>query len=42
MSEPNNLEAIMGLIMYGGDAKGKAVEALQAAKEGDFEEVAAL
>lgn len=42
MSEPNNLEAIMGLIMYGGDAKGKAVEALQAAKEGDFEEAAAL
>lgn len=36
MSEPTNLEAIMGLIMYGGDAKGKAVEALQAAKEGDF------
>lgn len=36
MSEPTNLEAIMGLIMYGGDAKGKAIEALQAAKEGDF------
>lgn len=38
MSEPANLEAIMGLIMYGGDAKGKAVEALDAAKKGDFEE----
>lgn len=38
MSEPKNLEAIMGLIMYGGDAKGKAVEALQAAKEGAFDQ----
>lgn len=38
MSEPANLEAIMGLIMYGGDAKGKAVEALDAAKKGEFEE----
>ncbi|MBG9978229.1 PTS lactose/cellobiose transporter subunit IIA [Ruoffia tabacinasalis] len=37
MSEPVNLEAIMGLIMYGGDAKGKAIEAIEAAKENDFE-----
>lgn len=31
MTEPSNLEAIMGLIMYGGEAKGKAVEAIHAA-----------
>lgn len=31
-----NLEAIMGLIIHGGDAKSSAMEALQAAKEGDF------
>src|SRR5699024_12624812 len=37
MSEPVNLEAIMGLIMYGGDAKGKAIEAIEAAKEYDVE-----
>ncbi len=42
MSEPKNLEAIMGLIMYGGDAKGKAVEALQAAKEGDFDQAESM
>lgn len=36
MGEPKNLEAIMGLIMHGGDAKGKAVEAIRAAKVGDF------
>ncbi len=38
MSEPSNLEAIMGLIMYGGEAKGKAVEAIHAARDGYFEE----
>lgn len=38
MAEPTNLEAIMGLIMYGGDAKGKAVEAIRRAKVGDFSE----
>ncbi|WP_122645810.1 PTS lactose/cellobiose transporter subunit IIA [Enterococcus mediterraneensis] len=35
--EQQNLEAIMGLIMYGGNAKSDAMEAIQAAKEGDFE-----
>lgn len=38
MTESSNLEAIMGLIMHGGDAKGKAVEAIRAAKKGNFEE----
>lgn len=37
MSEPANLEAVMGLIMYGGDAKGKAIEAIESAKAGDFD-----
>lgn len=37
MSEPKNLEAVMGLIMYGGDAKGKAIEAIEAAKAYDFD-----
>ena len=37
MSEPKNLEVIMQLIMHGGDAKGKAIEAIAAAKAGDFE-----
>lgn len=36
MEEPKNLEAIMQLIMYGGDAKGKAIEAMSYAKTGDF------
>lgn len=38
MTEPSNLEAIMGLIMYGGEAKGKSVEAIHAARDGQFEE----
>ncbi|HEP2138218.1 PTS system cellobiose-specific transporter subunit IIA [Streptococcus pyogenes] len=38
MTELSNLEAIMGLIMYGGEAKGKAVEAIHAARDGQFEE----
>ncbi|HER0895767.1 TPA: PTS lactose/cellobiose transporter subunit IIA [Streptococcus pyogenes] len=38
MTGPSNLEAIMGLIMYGGEAKGKAVEAIHAARDGQFEE----
>lgn len=42
MSEPKNLEQVMGLIMHGGDAKGKAVEAIRAAKAGQFEEAKAL
>lgn len=33
-----HLEAIMGLIMHGGDAKSNAVEAIRAAKVYDFEE----
>lgn len=37
MEEQTNLEVIMELIMYGGDAKGNAMEAIQAAKSGDFE-----
>ena len=35
--DEQNLEAIMGLIMYGGNAKSDSMEALAAAKEGDFE-----
>ena len=37
MEEQDNLEVIMELIMYGGDAKSNAMEAIQAAKAGDFE-----
>lgn len=37
MEEQKNLEAIMGLIMYGGNAKSDAMEAIAAAKAGDFE-----
>lgn len=32
-----NLEAIMGLIVHAGNAKSDAMEAIQAAKEGDFD-----
>jgi PTS system cellobiose-specific IIA component len=32
-----NLEAIMGLIIYGGNAKSDAMEAIASAKKGDFE-----
>lgn len=32
-----NLEVIMGLIMHSGDAKSNAMEAIQAAKENNFE-----
>ncbi|KAF1302422.1 PTS lactose/cellobiose transporter subunit IIA [Enterococcus saccharolyticus] len=35
--DEKNLEAIMGLIMYGGNAKSDAMEAIAAAKSGDFE-----
>jgi PTS system cellobiose-specific IIA component len=31
-----DLEAVMGLITYGGNAKSEAMEAIQAAKVGDF------
>lgn len=37
MEKQGNLEVIMELIMYGGDAKSNAMEAIQAAKVGDFE-----
>ncbi|MBP2098382.1 PTS lactose/cellobiose transporter subunit IIA [Enterococcus rivorum] len=37
MEEQQNLEAIMGLIMYGGNAKSDAMEAIAAAKAGNFE-----
>lgn len=37
MEEQQNLEAVMGLIMYGGNAKSDAMEAIAAAKTGDFE-----
>ena len=33
-----NIEAIMGLIMNAGDAKSSAMEAIQLAKQGKFEE----
>lgn len=36
--EEQNLAAIMGLIIHGGDAKSNAMEAIQAAKEGNFVE----
>ncbi|MBC1340256.1 PTS lactose/cellobiose transporter subunit IIA [Listeria welshimeri] len=35
--DDKNLEAIMGLIMHGGNAKSNAMEAIQAAKTGAFE-----
>lgn len=37
MGEQTGLEVIMELIMYGGDAKSNSMEAIQAAKTGDFE-----
>lgn len=36
METVDNLESIMGLIIHGGDAKSKAVEAIRSAKKGDF------
>lgn len=36
--DQNNLEAVMGLIIYGGNAKSDAMEAIQAAKKFNFEE----
>lgn len=38
MNSPEYLEAIMGLIMYGGEAKGFASKAIQATKEGRIDE----
>lgn len=37
MMDDRNLEIIMGLIMNSGNAKSDAVEAIQAAKQGEFE-----
>ena len=37
MGDQGNLETIMGLIINGGNAKSDAMEAIQAAKKGDFE-----
>lgn len=36
--DEQNLEAIMGLIMNAGNAKSDAMEAIQAAKKGNFDE----
>lgn len=35
--DEKTLQAIMGLVMYGGDGKSSAMEAIEAAKKGDFE-----
>ncbi|WP_054661375.1 PTS lactose/cellobiose transporter subunit IIA [Lacticaseibacillus camelliae] len=35
--QDQNMDAIMGLILNGGNAKSSAFEAIQAAKKGDFE-----
>ncbi|MFC0233274.1 PTS lactose/cellobiose transporter subunit IIA [Vagococcus entomophilus] len=37
MENEENLEAIMGLIMNGGNAKSDAMEAIHAAKKGEFD-----
>lgn len=37
MTDQSSLEIAMLLIMYGGEAKSCAVEAISAAKQGDFE-----
>jgi len=37
VEDQQNLEAVMGLIMYGGNAKSDAMEAIAAAKAGDFD-----
>ncbi len=36
MDEDENLQAIMGLIVNGGNAKSSSMEAIYAAKKGDF------
>ncbi len=36
MEEPKDLEVVMGLIMHSGNAKSFAMEAVQAAKKGNF------
>lgn len=42
MNSPEYLEAIMGLIMHGGEAKGFASQAIRAAKEGRIDEAEQL
>ena len=37
MMDEKNIQAIMNLIIYGGDGKSSAMEAIQAAKEGNFD-----
>lgn len=37
MDDDQNLQSIMGLIVNGGNAKSSSMEAIQAAKTGDFE-----
>ena len=37
MMDEKNLQVIMGLIMHSGDAKSHAMEAIQAAKQCDFD-----
>ncbi|NVY96484.1 PTS lactose/cellobiose transporter subunit IIA [Lactobacillus sp. DCY120] len=41
MEDEKQLQAVMGLIMNGGNAKGSAFAAIKAAKKGDFEEAQA-
>lgn len=38
MEEQANLEVIMKLIMFGGDAKSNAMEAIRFAKQGEFDQ----
>lgn len=38
MYQEEELQTIMSLIMYGGEAKASAMEAISLAKKGDFEE----
>ena len=35
--DEKNIQSIMNLIIYGGDGRSSAMEAIQAAKKGDFE-----
>lgn len=38
MDDEKRMQVVMGIIMAGGNAKAHAVEAINAAKKGDFEE----
>lgn len=35
--DEKNIQSVMNLIIYGGDGRSSAMEAIQAAKKGDFE-----